>query len=33
MSALAKVLKREITDVRWPESVRATVDIDPYNLL
>lgn len=33
MQALAQVLKREIVDLRWPEQVRAGVDIDPVNLL
>jgi primosomal protein N' (replication factor Y) len=33
MPALAKVLKREVLSVRWPEEIRATVDVDPVSLM
>lgn len=33
MPALARVLKREVVDPRWPEGVLASVDVDPVSLL
>lgn len=33
LSALTKFLRKEVMDVTWPEGVRASVNVDPYNLL
>ena len=33
LSGLTTFLRREIIDITWPEGVRASVNVDPYNLL